>query len=438
MKISNLLLKLLSFSIVSTALQNGKVVLAETLKNALEKAYNVSETIEIKQKQSEFGKVDRDTAISNLLPSLQATYQYNFKKLYQNLEYEGAMAIMARSGNPNYEGSEIASVQATLPLSLWKTIPGVYGSFKGMNAKSYEYKDFLENFGLLFIQKYMDVIYNEKSLEVYKQMSEILEKKVKKVQVMKQYGSAKNDKVVLAEAQYYKNKADEIQTKSNLDKTKMDYKIMTGEEPTDLQIPDLTNAQLPAKTKDEFIQMVLSQNSKLLQTENEMKAQTINTAINGMNLLPDLFLSMSYAHYKIPDSMKIDAIYAGVGLSWTINGQGNTINKFRKEYKTHRIANLNYSLTLKQTEQDAGYAWEQYFAMLELVKATQKALKASTDSLKEVKVSVATGTATFIDEMDVENQYLEANLNYLNAQKALILSYYKMISMTGVGKLPVM
>ena len=75
--------------------------------------------------------------------------------------------------------------------------------------------------------------------------------------------------------------------------------------------------------------------------------------------------------------------------------------------------------------------------MMELVKATEKALKASKDSLKEVKVSVSTGTATFIDEMDVESQYLNANLNYLNAQKALILSYYKMVSMTGVGKLPV-
>ena len=54
---------------------------------------------------------------------------------------------------------------------------------------------------------------------------------------------------------------------------------------------------------------------------------------------------------------------------------------------------------------------------------------------KEVKVSVSTGTATFIDEMDVETQYLNANLNYLNAQKSLILAYYKLISLTGVGYL---
>ena len=75
--------------------------------------------------------------------------------------------------------------------------------------------------------------------------------------------------------------------------------------------------------------------------------------------------------------------------------------------------------------------------MVELVKATQKALKASEDSLKEIKVSVSTGTATFIDEMDIETQYLNANLNYLNAQRALALAYYKLISLTGCGYLPV-
>ena len=158
----------------------------------------------------------------------------------------------------------------------------------------------------------------------------------------------------------------------------------------------------------------------------------------SFDLLPELHTDTTYMQYNLPGFMKYTYGYMGIGASWTINGSANRYTNARREYKNYRIAELNHSLTLKQTEQDAGYAWDQYFAMMELVKATEKALKASKDSLKEVKVSVSTGTATFIDEMDVESQYLNANLNYLNAQKALILSYYKMVSMTGVGKLPVM
>jgi outer membrane protein TolC len=283
----------------------------------------------------------------------------------------------------------------------------------------------------------MDVIYNINALKVYNQMSDILEKKLKKVSVLNQYGTAKRDKVVLAEAQFYENKASEIRTKSTLDKVKMDYKIMTGEEPVDLEIPNMNNLKLPAETKEDFVAIVLRNNSKIKQVSNEAISQKHYAIIRSLDLLPDVFTETSYTYYNLPGFMNFGMLYTGIGVSWKINDGTNRFATARKEYKNYRIADLNRSLTIKQTEQDANYAWDQYFSMLELVKATEKALKASKDSLKEVKVSVSTGTATFIDEMDVENQYLNANLNYLNAQKSLILAYYKMISMTGVGYLPV-
>ena len=430
--------KIIILSVLTLFCNNFYVsnVKAETLKNAIEKAYNYSEVVGIKREQADFGKINRDTSILAMLPSITASYSFNKVLGVHSKSDDPAMAGMGTGFN-NLTKTHMASVSIKSTLAFWKTLPGMYVAWKGMTAKEYEYTGFLEDFGLLFIQKYMDVIYNEKALEVYKQMGETLEKKVKKVSVMKQYGAVKNDKVVLAEAQFYKNKADEIQTQSTLDKTKMDYKIMTGEEPIGLEIPNLDNAKLPAKNKEDFIQLVLLKNSKLRQSEDEMISQKNYAIIQSFDMLPEPYTETSYMYYNLPGMMRYNAWYTGVGIGWTINGKDNRLANFRKEYATYRITDLNYSLTRKQTEQDAGYAWDQYFAMLELVKATKKALKASTDSLKEVKVSVATGTATFIDEMDVENQYLEANLNYLNAQKALILSYYKMFSMTGVGKLPV-
>ena len=355
-------------------------VKAETLKNAIEKAYNYSEVVGIKREQADFGKINRDTSILAMLPTISANYTYN-KVLSKSAKYEDPAMMAMSGGMDNVNKTYIASVSIKSTLAFWKTLPGMYVAWKGMTAKEYEYTGFLEDFGLLFIQKYMDVIYNEKALEVYKQMGETLEKKVKKVSVMKQYGAVKNDKVVLAEAQFYKNKADEIQTQSTLDKTKMDYKIMTGEEPVNLEIPNLDNAKLPANSKEDFIQIVLAKNSKLRQSEDEMISQKNYAIIQSFDMLPAPYTETAYMHYKLPGMMKYNAWYTGIGVAWTINGPDNRLANFRKEYATYRIADLNYSLTRKQTEQDAGYAWDQYFAMLELVKATKKALKASTDSL---------------------------------------------------------
>ena len=422
---------------------------ATNLKEAVQLAYKNSEQIYMKLAQKDLSAIDRDTAIMNLLPQLEISWtkmRANHSNLTIGEQLQQQIIGLTPPTTPSSEGnggkkkkagSQNIAITATASLSYYKTVPAIIASQKNVSANQYEYNEFLENFGLLFIQKYMDVIYYTNAKDVYSKMSETLDKKVKRVKVMNQYGSAKRDKVVIAEAQYYENEANKINMKSSLDKAKMDYKIMTGIEPNDLQVPDLTNAILPAKNKEDFIALVISSNSKLLKTKAQLSSQKVAMVAQNLNLLPDIFAMYSYNRVNTPGWMKYNYDYFGIGVSWTINGTDNRLNGARKSYKNYRIADLNKSLTEKEVEQDASYSWDQYFSMIELVKATQKALKASEDSLKEIKVSVSTGTATFIDEMDIETQYLNANLNYLNALKALVLAYYKLISLTGVGYLPV-
>ena len=442
------------FTFLSFAIINNGIAVATTLKDAIQTAYKNSEQVYIKMSQRDLSSIDRDTAISNFLPQISASLvKMKTNKTHFDMGadmqkmingYRGMIPANANNntnnnddGKSNKVGSQNISVEATASLSYYKTIPALVANQRNVKASKYEYNEFLESFGLLFIQKYMDVIYYDKAKEVYSQMSDTLEKKVKRVSILNKYGTAKKDKVVIAESQYYENEANKISTQSLLEKAKMDYKIMTGEMPNDLQVPDLTNVVLPAKNRDDFIALVLSSNSKLLKVKAQVSAQYTAMWTNRLNLLPDVFATYSYKRMSTPGWMKYSYDYFGIGVSWTINGSDNRFNNMRKSYKNYRIADLNRSLVEKEIKQDAYYSWDQYFAMLELVKATKKALKASSDSLKEVKVSVSTGTATFIDEMDIENQYLNANLNYLKAQRSLILAYYKLISMTGVGYLPV-
>ena len=415
---------------------------AITLKEALEKAYENSETVEMKEKLRDFGDINRDTAILALLPTVQLDWQsqkiLSKPKLFSmpsNVQpttpMETELVKNLSSGGNKKPWMTVLSVNVKSSLSIYKTWPGIYIASKGKDAKDYEYKGFLEDFGLLFIQKYMDIIYNESAAKVYEQMSDTFEKKMKKIGVMNKYGAAKSDQVVLAEAQFYRNKADVISTKSALDKAKMEYKII------DLQMPDVMNAQLPAKDKEDFVNLALSKNSKLLQAENEATSQKYYAMVQAFDMLPEVYTEFSYVKYKSKGFLNMNYSYMGFGATWAINDKLNRFNTARKEYKNYRIADLNYNLTKKQTEQDAAYAWDQYFSMKDLVVATKKALDASKNSLKEIKVSVATGTASFVDEMDVETRYLNSNLDYLNAQKALILAYYRIVSMTGVGYLPV-
>ena len=438
------------FTFLSLFLMKNTIAFCTTLSEAMQLAYKNSEQVYMKLAQKDMSSIDRDTAIMNLLPQVEMNFTHmNIHKsrmeIGEQLQHQitGMSSLVPAGGGEEEQNakktkySQSASITATASLSYYKTIPAIIASQKNVSANNYEYNEFLENFGLLFIQKYMDVIYYSNAKEVYSKMSETLEKKVKRMSIMNRYGTAKKDKVVVAEAQYYENEANKISMQSLLEKAKMDYKIMTGIEPENLQVPELTNVALPAKNKNDFIALVLSSNSKLLKTKSNLSSQKALMTAQSLNLLPDIFAIYSYNRSNVPRFMKYSYDYFGLGVSWTINGPDNRLNGARKSYKNYRIADLNKSLTEKEVEQDASYSWDQYFAMVELVKATEKALKASSDSLREIKVSVATGTATFVDEMDIETQYLNANLNYLNAQKSLVLAYYKLISLTGVGHLPI-
>ena len=200
---------------------------AITLKEALEKAYENSETVEMKEKLRDFGDINRDTAILALLPTVQLDWQsqkiLSKPKLFSmpsNVQpttpMETELVKNLSSGGNKKPWMTVLSVNVKSSLSIYKTWPGIYIASKGKDAKDYEYKGFLEDFGLLFIQKYMDIIYNDSAAKVYEQMSDTFEKKMKKIGVMNKYGAAKSDQVVLAEAQFYRNKADVISTKSAL------------------------------------------------------------------------------------------------------------------------------------------------------------------------------------------------------------------------------
>ena len=61
--------------VVAFLLAKTSNVHAITLKDALDKAYKNSETVEMKEKLRDFGDINRDTAILALFPTVQLDYQ---------------------------------------------------------------------------------------------------------------------------------------------------------------------------------------------------------------------------------------------------------------------------------------------------------------------------------------------------------------------------
>ena len=123
MRIIGFFSRFLAFSFSFVLFQNENDTNAETLKNAIEKAYKVSETIEIKRNQADFGKINRDTALLNFIPTLTMNYQYNYKQIKnsQTITDQTMLTMMNLNNTLNgdnkkksFEGSHMASIFRSL------------------------------------------------------------------------------------------------------------------------------------------------------------------------------------------------------------------------------------------------------------------------------------------------------------------------------------
>ena len=136
---------------------NAKAI---TIQEAIRLAYKNSETIGIKRQQADFGKINFQSSILGFLPSVSTSYGYN-KIISSRNDMNNNLANGANnndsnmmSGIANLSSAQTASVSMRSSLALWKTIPGLYIAWAGLKAKEEEYKKFLEDFGLLFVQTY--------------------------------------------------------------------------------------------------------------------------------------------------------------------------------------------------------------------------------------------------------------------------------------------
>jgi outer membrane protein len=294
------------------------------------------------------------------------------------------------------------------------------------------------NFGMMAVNLYLNIVYLERSLEVYNKLESVMQDRVKKLEVMSQYGVAKKDKLSLAQAQLMNVQSQKIKILSDLDIAKMEYKTTLQQEPEELSVPEMINYKLPLDNKEDFIAKTLVSNYQLLKSNADTKTSHALFITSTMNTLPDIGIEAGLKNTSIVtplNNFNIDQKYVAFAVSIGFNTQANTISNARKTYKLYRINQLKQNLDTEKIKQEAVSTWNNYHSMLELIKAAKKSLEISENALQEVTIAAKTGLATTTDEDEAKQAVLEANLNLITAQKNAVMLYYKIHSMIGISNL---
>jgi hypothetical protein len=416
---------------------NNRILNAKTLPEVLQEAYKISDYIKIQDITTDIAKIDYQSDIASVMPELRYTYANRMNNTSFNGDQSLTMnPLLAQFSRESLVTDSTFSVRQN--LSIHKMIPGLIYSNNSKKSRMYETEIAITNFGMMAVNLYLNIVYLERSIEVYNKLENIMQDRVKKLEVMAQYGIVKKDKLSLAQAQLMNIKSQKIKILSDLDIAKMEYTTTLQQEPEELIIPDVTNYKLPLDNKEDFVSKALINNYQLLKSNTDTKTSHALFITNTMNTMPDIGIEAGLKNTSIKtplNNFNIDQQYIAFAVSIGLNTQANTISNARKTYKLYRINQLKHNLDIEKIKQDALATWNNYHSMLELIKAAKQSLEVSENALKEATIAVQSGLATTTDADEARQAVLEANLNLITAQKNAVMLYYKIHSMIGISNL---
>ncbi len=369
---------------------------ADTLKTALEKAYNSNPAL--KSARAGAQAVDENVAIakSGFRPTLTIDGGYSDSKVNTNAPIKPV---------DGYNRSLTATISQPV-FSGFRTINSV-GSAKSYRKASYASLMATEqNILLEAAIAYLDVMRDEAIVKLQKNNERLLKKELDETKERFKVGEVTTTDVSQAEASYASAQSQRISAEGNLEASKAVYKQIIGEAPKDVIDPKEIEKLFP-ESLDEATNYAKEHSYSLEIARHTLKAKKYDVSTNKGELLPSVnayaqagrIKSQNWAYDKNPTN---NAVEVGVNFSMPIYNAGMSRAKIRqsKYYRWQAQEDL-------QNTQDALYSnitsfWEYLSANKAKIKSVNAQIKAYQVALNGVREEEALGNRTVLD---VLNQY---------------------------------
>lgn len=369
---------------------------ADTLEDALEKAYKYNPSL--KAAQAEAQATDENVALakSGYRPTVSVDGGYSDRKI-----------------NTNAGIKPVDGYNRTLTATISQP---VFSGFKTMNsvksAKNYvkaSQASLLSTEQKILLQAavaYLDVLQDEAIVKLQKNNENLLKKELDETNERFKVGEVTTTDVSQAKASYASAQSQRIYAEGNLEASKAVYKQVIGVEPKNISTPKNIEKLLP-KSLEAALAYAREHNYILEAARYNLKAKKYDVNTNKGDLLPSIEAyaqagrtkSQNYMYDKNPTNNEVEL---GVKFSMPIYNAGTSRAKIRQSKYYQWQAQENLLNTEDSLRADITSSWEYLNAnkaRLNSVKAQIKAYQVALDGVREEE---ALGNRTVLD---VLNQY---------------------------------
>ncbi|MBU6253120.1 MAG: TolC family outer membrane protein [Alphaproteobacteria bacterium] len=403
---------------------------AETLRDALLKAYNSNPTLTGARAGQRANDENVPIARSTGLPNVSVSGLYNENVQNTSLS-AGSLPGRTASGTANL----------SVPIFLGGAVSNAVGGAKArVESGQADLRSAEANVFTAVVAGYMDVIRTQAIVDLNRKQVRVLTVNLQATRDRFEVGDLTRTDVAQSEARLALAQAQLQQAESQLIAAKENYVQLVGTEPDALDAPPAL-PNLPS-SPDTAVAVALKNNPDLISAARARDAARYDVGVARATRLPKLYAvgSSSYTDNlnSLPPGLpsaaqwnSYKATTAGAQLTIPIFQGGGPSARIRQAQARQSQAIEREIAVERGVIASARSAFANWQASNQVIKSAQIAVQASTLALEGVRAENSVGTRTILDVLNAERELLNAQVDLVTAQRNSYVAGFQLLAAMG-------
>ncbi|MEE8122945.1 MAG: TolC family outer membrane protein [Alphaproteobacteria bacterium] len=382
---------------------------AETLTEALARAYNNNPTLLAARAQLRATDEEVPQALSNWRPTVT---------LSGDIGREREDSSTGFASGVNYTTPRTARATVSQPLFRGgRTIAEVRRAENEVRAERARLHSTEQDVLLSAVRAYMDVFRDAAVVALNVKNEQRLRRQLQAARDRFEVGEVTRTDVSQAQARLARATADRIQAEGDLISSRAVYRNIIGEVIGKPSSPSPLEG-LPAN-EEEALSLAGAQNPDVVTADFNEKAARDNIKEVGGELLPELNLRATVTASKdtrSPDSKRDSAEVMAV-LTVPLYQAGSVYSRLREAKEVAGQRRLELDEARRNAREAATRAWESLQTERARVRSFEAEVRANEIALEGVQQEALVGSRTVLDVLDAEQELLDAQVNLVRSQR---------------------
>ncbi|MFC1673583.1 TolC family outer membrane protein [Pseudomonadota bacterium] len=395
---------------------------AETLNDALAKAYATNPTLQAARATLRATDEGMAQAVSGWRPSLTATGTTSSKRF-------------ETSANPGVTtDSNPRTMTLTLNQSIFaggQTMAAMSSAQNTISAQRARLAGSEQTVMLNAATAFLNVLRDQAVVELNMKNEQVLTRHLEATQDRFNVGEITRTDVHQAEARLAGSNANRIQAEGTLAASRANYANLIGEAPTQLDQPAI-NFDLP-QTLGAALDIAEKGNPALVSAIYDEKAAQDSVSSTKGQLLPTLDLtgSANRSYDTTTSYNRSDSLEAKLTLTVPLYQSGTVYSQLRQARQQASALRLSVDQARRDTIEQVRQAWQNLTTTRARIESIETQVRAAQTALEGVEREASVGSRTVLDVLDSEQELLDARVNLVTSQRDKTVAELTLLSALG-------